>query len=218
MKKKTILLLLAFASLIAVGTHLLLKPSNEMPQTHSVQDMKAVAYNLSKLDVTHSTELTKLKANNDFLVAKIQQTKTQARNAQEQIGFLRKELLRLPQKQTLTTKVDTNNYVAACDSLQQELTWYIDANSHKDSVVNKQLGFYELLVNAKDSTIVCLESDYESMKANSDNLLKLSQVLANENKHMQKLCLRSQRKNRFITGSAFLLAGLVVATRLRSLN
>lgn len=120
----------------------------------------------------------------------------------------------LTSKQTLISKVDTNNYVVTCDSLQHELTYFINANSYKDSIVNEQVGYYELLIIAKDSTIVCLESDYQSIKANSNALLKLNTVLVNENKKTQKLCLRIKRKDRLITGSAFLLAGIVTATQL----
>ncbi|MBK7763662.1 MAG: hypothetical protein IPI46_09855 [Bacteroidetes bacterium] len=218
MNKKTLLLILAFASLIAVGTHLLFKPSNEMPQTHSVQDVKTVANNLNKLDATHTSELKKLKANNQFLVVKIQQSKGQVHVAQKRVSTLRNELQQLTSRQTLITKADTNNYVATCDSLQHELIYFINANSYKDSIVNEQVGYYELLIIAKDSTIVCLESDYQSMKANSNALLKLNTVLVNENKKTQKLCLRIKRKDRLVTGSAFLLAGIVTATQLRSTN
>ena len=218
MNKKTLLLILAFVSLVVIGTHLLFKPSNEMPQTHSVQDVKTVANNLNKLDATHTSELKKLKANNDFLVVKIQQSKGQVHVAQKRVSTLRNELHQLTSKQTLITKVDTNNYVVTCDSLQHELTYFINANSYKDSIVNEQVGYYELLIIAKDSTIVCLETDYESMKASSDTLLKLNKALANENKQTQKICLRIKRKDRLITGTAFLLAGIVTATQLRSTN
>lgn len=65
MNKKTLLLILP-VSLVVIGTHLLFKPSNEMPQTHSVQDVKTVANNLNKLDATHTSELKKLKRTTIF--------------------------------------------------------------------------------------------------------------------------------------------------------
>lgn len=218
MNKKILLLLFAFASLIAVGTHLLFKPNNEMLQTNSVQAVKTVANNLNKLDVTHRSELKKLQAKNAFLVAKIGQSKIQIRNAQKQADFLRKELQQLNRKQTLITNVGTNNYVATCDSLKTQLTFYIDTNTYKDSIVNEQVANYELLLSTKDSTIVCLENDYTNIKASTNTLLQLNTGLTNENKNLQKMCLRSKRKDRFITGTAFVLAGIVTATQLRSIN
>lgn len=218
MNKKTLLLLLAFASLVAVGTHLLFKPNNEMPQTYSTQDVKAVVGNLNRLDSTHTNELKKLQANNDFLVTKIGQSKLLIVNAQKQVAFLRNELHKLSIKPALVTSVDTNSYVVACDSLQRQLTHFINANSFKDSIMDAQAGNYELLIIAKDSTIACLESDYQNMKAISDTLLKRNATLADENKHTQKLCLRMKRKDRLLTGTVFLLASIATATQLCSVN
>lgn len=218
MNKKTLLLLLAFATLIAVGTHLLFKPNNEMPQAYSVQDVKTLAVNMNQLDATHTNELKKLQANNDFLVTKIGQSKRLISNAQKQVAFLRNELHQLSNKPELVTNVDTNSYVVACDSLQRQLTHFINANSFKDSIMDAQAGNYELLIIAKDSTIACLESDYQNMKAISDTLLKQNTTLADENKHTQKLCLRMKRKDRLLSGTVFLLAGIATATQLRSVN
>jgi hypothetical protein len=214
MNKKTLLLILAFALSIVLGTYLWFSPSKEIPISHSIQDVKIVANHLNQLEATHQTKLEKLQANNDFLLTKIKQSKIQVLTSKNKVAYLRKELQQLNQQQILNTQVDTSQFVIRCDSLQTMLDNFINVSSFSDSIVNEQILQYEDLITTKDSMINCIENDYHALKINCDTLLKIQSNLLNENKQIYKKLTRTKRMNRFLKGSAFVVAGLITATQL----
>lgn len=218
MKKKTLLLLVALTMFIAIGTHLLFKPIKESLPIVSSQNIKQTEAKLTSMDENHVLMISKLKANNDFLVNEIEHSKIQIQSANRHVKYLQLEL----KKHVATTKnfiyQDTSQFVASCDSLKNELIFYIDADNYKDSTVNNQIAQYENLIQTKDSAIESMETDYHCLQQTSDTLVQLNHDLSIDLKHYQKLCVRTKRKDKFIVGSALVLAGFATATRLRSIN
>lgn len=218
MKKKTLLLLVALTMFIAIGTHLLFKPIKDSLPIVSSQNIKQTEAKLTSMDVNHVLMMNKLKANNDFLVSEIQHSKIQIQSANRHVNYLQLELKKHVASSKTIVYQDTSQFEASCDSLKNELLFYVDADNYKDSVVNNQIAQYENLMQSKDSTIECMETDYHCLQQTSDTLVQLNKSLTTDLKHYQKLCLRIKRKDKFIVGSALVLAGFATATRLHAIN
>jgi hypothetical protein len=56
------------------------------------------------------------------------------------------------------------------------------------------------------------------LQQTTDTLLQLNLQLVNENRHYQKALVRNKIKTKVLSGTALLLAGIVTATQLRSVN
>lgn len=216
MNKRTIFLLLAFATLITVGAHLLFKPIKDTAPTANIQDVKELESSFNQLNNAHHAELASLNEKNEQLLTQVQFSKVQIVNAGKQVKKLTSEVQRLSNRSL--SQVDTNTYITTCDSLQHQINVYLLANSYKDSLVNRQVQQYELLLDNKDSTISCYETDYSVLNQTTNNLLRLNQQLANDNQHYQKALVRNKRKAKVLSGTALLLAGIATATQLRSAN
>ena len=216
MNKKTIFLLLTFATLIAVGAHLLFKPIKDTSKKASIQDVKELESSFNQLNTTHHTELNNFNEKNKQLLTQVRFSKVQIVNAGKQVKKLTGEVQRLSNKNL--SQVDTNTYITICDSLQRKINTYLLANTYKDSLVNQQVQQYELLLDNKDSTITCYETDYSVLNQTTNKLLQLNQQLTNENQHFQKALVRNKRITKILSGTALLLAGIETDTQLRSAN
>lgn len=221
MNKKTILLLLSFAMLIVIGTHLLFKPMKEIQPSASAQTIQQVDQKMNQLNTSHKVELNKLKKNNDFLLAKIKQSKKQVQSIQKHSNYLQQSLQQslqsLSSQQPLLNNEDTSSYVVQCDSLQNQINDFISIENNKDSIVNEQFLIYEELIIAKDSTIQCFESDYAQLQTFNDTLNKVNNTLLLENRKVSKKYARIKNRNRIFYGTAFIIAGIFTANQLRSI-
>jgi hypothetical protein len=176
---------------------------------------------MNQLNTTHKVELNKLKKNNDFLLAKIKQSKKQVQSIQKHSNYLQQSLQQslqtLSSQQPLLNNEDTSSYVVQCDSLQNQINEFISIENNKDSIVNEQFLIYEELIVAKDSTIQCFESDYAQLQTFNDTLKKVNNTLLLENKKVSKKYARIKNRNRIFYGTAFIIAGLFTANQLRSI-
>lgn len=176
MNKRTIFLLLAFATLIGIGTHLLFKPVKDIPCSGMEQKVKELQTGLQQLDTTHHLHLKDLAERNEHLLSQLQLNKVMIADARKQVTKLTTNVSRLSKRSI--PEVDTGTYLLTCDSLQHQIGLYVLANANKDSIVNKQVEQYEYLLVNKDSTILCYASDYSLLRQTADTLVLVNHQLS----------------------------------------
>lgn len=215
MNKRTIFLLIAFASLITLGTHFLFKPIKDTSQTTVVQEVQDLENNLATLKTTHYIDLKNLQQRNMNLASSLDISKEATQKANTQVIKLQGKIRQLS---TTQLKQDTNSYVVNCFQLQDKVNEYINASTYTDSLMTEQVHQFEKVIENKDSMIHCYETDYSILQQTTDTLLVLNENLLQNNTQLEKALKRRKQKGKIISGGALLLAGLVTATQLRSIN
>ena len=215
MNKRTIFLLVAFASLITLGTHFLFKPIKDNSQTTVSQEVQDLENNLASLKSAHFTDLKNLQVRNAHLSSKLETSKFVTQQGYAHVKQLEGKVKMLS---TTQLKQDTICYVNNCFELQDKVNEYLHTNAYKDSLVIEQAQQFEKVIVIKDSLINCYESDYSILQQTTDTLIVLNEHLLQCNTQLEKSMKRMKQKGKIFTGGALLLAGLVTVTQLRSIN
>jgi hypothetical protein len=149
------------------------------------------------------------------LASSLDISKEATQKANTQVKKLQRKIRQLS---TTQLKQDTNSYVVNCVQLQDKVNEYINASTYTDSLMTEQVHQFEKVIENKDSMIHCYETDYSILQHTTDTLLVVNENLLQSNTKLEKVLKRRKQKGKIITGGALLLAGLVTATQLRSIN
>jgi hypothetical protein len=102
-----------------------------------------------------------------------------------------------------------------CDSLEKEVTEYIEANHRKDSAYEQQLLQFDSLLTNKDAVIETSQKAYSDLKSLFDKSIATQTTLQKENLSLSKQNKRQKFKSKILTGSLFILSGFTANYFLR---
>lgn len=198
-----IVTLIACLSLVA---WLIFGTSN--PEQDFTSQNNSIQKNIQAQDQIHSLRMDELRQNESYLQGQVQdfkqqadKAKTDARKLRQQVQFLANHTQVIP-----ITQNDTLEKLAACDSLQQQVSELIATEQYKDSIVNMQVMVYEDLIVAKDSTITAWNEDYSCLRLQTDTLLLINEKLNSEYNKTLRTNRRTKRWSRFTGGLVLMLA------------
>jgi hypothetical protein len=103
------------------------------------------------------------------------------------------------------------NSSCPCDSLEKEVTEYIEANHRKDSAYEQQLIQFDSLLSNKDNVIETSQKAYDGLKSLLDKSVLNQTALQKENKLLLNRNSRQKFQSKIVTAAFMVLSGIAVS-------
>jgi len=104
--------------------------------------------------------------------------------------------------------VAIDSSLSPCDSLAVAVLEYMDENSAKDSLYERQISLQDSIINVKDVEITARDSLYREVKTGFTLSLTQQKLLAGQNSSLHKQLRRQKRRNMFLSIGGIILSGL----------
>lgn len=186
--------------------------NSSLPRVTTAKEIKKAAFDSNAAYQQRRVQLDTVKSRLQVHVAKtnltLQQEKNQAAIRKEKVkkliepkGYAARLLIQkrdAPQPDTLFTK---------CDSLQKEVSLFIEENDRKDSLYETQIATMDSLVLVQGRIIENDSVAYRNLQVLFHSAVDHGEVMEMENKSLQKKMKRQKFKSKIVSIGLMLLSG-----------
>ncbi len=172
-----------------------------------VPSPKELKKEVVQFETGYSKSFDTLKKESDNLRSELTDTKSQLQRAKQRSQVLQGQVYSLLDNRLERKQTDTIATTTSCDTLSTTVVELMQAAAQKDTLYEQVTSNLEEQLKNKDTTIALKDSQYTDLKTTFDKSVDSQQLLADQNKLLNKEYKRQKIKGKLLSAILFAVSG-----------